>query len=178
VTSPYLVPVASILRNIPSSVEVSFSAPFDPEHEFPARAVGESDVDPDVDASVTVRLESFSGGIMARGVVSVPWRGLCRRCSADVTGILEVPVTERFVEDGDPSDEEDYAFSGDSVDLAPLVHDAAFLHLPLAPLCREDCAGLCSICGGDRNETPCDCQVPRDPRWAMLDALRSNDQLE
>jgi uncharacterized protein len=176
--SPYLVPVAGIVRDLPSSLEVSFSAPFDEGHEFPVRAVGESDIDPDALVSVTLKLESFSGGINARGVVSAPWQGLCRRCSVPVTGILEVPVFERFVADGDPADEEEYAYKDDTVDVAPLVHDAIFLNLPLAPLCREECAGLCSQCGTDRNEGTCTCEAPRDPRWAMLDSLRVSDETD
>jgi uncharacterized protein len=44
--------------------------------------------------------------------------------------------------------------------------------LPLAPLCKEDCQGLCLYCGADRNETPCTCQVPTDARWATLDGLK------
>jgi uncharacterized protein len=163
---------------MPAQQELSFSAPFDANHEFPVRAPGESDIDPDALTSVTITLESFSGGIVAKGVVAAPWHGLCRRCSVPVTGIVSVPVVERFVEDGDPADEEDYAFSENTVDLAPLVHDALFLHLPLAPLCREDCAGLCSSCGVDRNEATCACAAPRDPRWAMLDSLRVSDETD
>ena len=63
----------------------------------------------------------------------------------------------------------------DLVDLAPLVHDAILLDLPLAPLCREDCRGLCPHCGIDRNDASCDCQVPINPRWATLDELRFTD---
>ena len=51
------------------------------------------------------------------------------------------------------------------------------LGLPLAPLCREDCAGLCGTCGADRHDAePCGCQPETDPRWATLDALRVPDQ--
>ncbi|MGH9281959.1 MAG: YceD family protein [Acidimicrobiales bacterium] len=47
------------------------------------------------------------------------------------------------------------------------------LELPLAPLCRADCAGICPMCGADRNVAPCQCaSAPSDPRWAAPDALR------
>ena len=46
------------------------------------------------------------------------------------------------------------------------------LELPLAPLCSEDCQGLCPVCGANRNTEPCDCAPVADPRWAALDALR------
>ena len=52
------------------------------------------------------------------------------------------------------------------------MRDAIVLELPMAPLCREDCRGLCPQCGADRNEAECGCVAPRDPRWANLDVLR------
>ncbi|MGH9082909.1 MAG: DUF177 domain-containing protein [Acidimicrobiales bacterium] len=47
------------------------------------------------------------------------------------------------------------------------------LDLPMAPLCRQACRGLCPVCGIDRNGESCVCVAPRDPRWANLDVLRS-----
>jgi uncharacterized protein len=81
-------------------------------------------------------------------------------------------VDERFVDTRGPGDDDAYLIEDDFADLAPLVHDAIFLDLPLAPLCREDCQGLCPYCGIDRNEATCDCQAPIDSRWATLDGLR------
>jgi len=175
VNSPYLVPVAQLLRDVPSSVAVNFSAPFDEEHEFEPLPAADSDVMPDADATVAVRVESFRGGIRVRGTVAAPWRGVCRRCSAPIVGLLEVPVDERYVENLPPEDEEAYPVEGDFINLATMVHDAIFLELPIAPLCREDCQGLCPMCGIDRNEATCACQPATDPRWATLDALRSED---
>ncbi len=83
-------------------------------------------------------------------------------------------MRERFV---DPEllagDDEAYPIIEDRLNLEPMVHDAVVLELPTAPLCREDCRGLCPRCGADRNQEGCDCAAPRDPRWASLDALRS-----
>ena len=70
------------------------------------------------------------------------------------------------------ADEDAYPLVDDELDLEPLVRDAVLLELPLAPLCREDCAGLCPQCGANRNEGACGCAAPRDPRWATLDVLR------
>ena len=52
-------------------------------------------------------------------------------------------------------DEDTYPLEGDQLDLRPLVRDALLLELPLAPLCREDCRGLCAECGADLNLGPC-----------------------
>ena len=71
-----------------------------------------------------------------------------------------------------PLEGETYPLDDDTLDLEPLVRDALLLELPLAPLCTEDCAGLCPSCGADRNETQCDCRVDdTDPRWAALRSL-------
>ena len=97
------------------------------------------------------------------GHVTRPWTGKCRRCLAPASGPLEVPVRELYTEDGDG--EETYPLVGDEMDLEPLVRDAVLLELPLAPLCRPDCLGLCPFCGVNRNEEACSCEAPTDPRW-------------
>ena len=97
-----------------------------------------------------------------------------RRCAEPVSGELHIAVRERFADDplAGSSDEELYPINDDTIDLAPLVRDAVVLELPMAPLCRDDCAGLCPQCGANRNEGDCGCVAPRDPRWANLDVLR------
>lgn len=65
------------------------------------------------------------------------------------------------------------AFYRDGViDLAEMVHEQLYLALPMKPLCREDCRGLCPACGVNRNTTDCGCD-PRwqDPRLSALEAL-------
>jgi uncharacterized protein len=44
--------------------------------------------------------------------------------------------------------------------------------VPFAPLCREDCQGLCAQCGVDKNVTTCTCVRPADPRFAALAAIK------
>ena len=131
---------------------------------------------PGAEAVCDVTLESFDGGVMVTGTVTAPWDGVCRRCTVPVRGELTARVRERFCEPGgrygDPDDEEAYPIVGDELDLGPMVHDAVVLELPLAPLCRPDCAGLCLQCGTDLNEQRCACVAPTDPRWANLDVLR------
>ncbi len=172
----FRVPVAALLRDIPSSLEIDLTAPFDARHEFSPRPFAESDVPIDSEASVKGRIESFRGGLRFRGVVSSPWRGVCRRCSTPILGVIEAPVNERFSEDAGPDDDEAYPIDGDFIDLEAMVHDSVLLELPIAPLCRAECQGLCPICGIDRNESSCDCAPERDNRWATLDALRIEDR--
>ena len=123
-----------------------------------------------------VTLASYPGGITADGTVATAWQGECRRCGGPVGGRVVARVSERFAPAGGTErDEEAYPLSGDELDLEPLARDAVLLELPLAPLCREDCAGLCPTCGANRNTESCECAPPTDVRWAVLDALRDDD---
>lgn len=171
-SSPYLVPVARLRREVPSVMSVEFEAPFDEGHEFAPRGPAETDVFPEAPVRVALTLQSYAGGVSATGTVEAPWHGVCRRCSTPVLGITRVAVRERFEDAAGPGDDEAYPIDHDVVDLAPLARDAILLDLPLAPLCREDCAGLCPRCGIDRNEESCQCSAEPDPRWATLDGLR------
>lgn len=109
-------------------------------------------------------------GVVVTGTISVPWRAACRRCLAEVSGVVVAEVDELFR--GEPDDEEAEPIVGDQIDLAPVVRQTVLLEMPEAPLCREDCAGICPVCGADRNIDPCDCDTSvRDERWAVLDDL-------
>ena len=144
-----------------------------------ALSVTESRVPDGSEVSADIVLDAVSGGIAVAGQVRAPWEGECRRCLGPVAGEVVAHVRELYrpAEPGfrglpGEADEETYPLAGDHLDLTPLVRDAVLLALPIAPLCRPDCAGLCCTCGADRNEAPCDCASAADPRWAALDPLR------
>ncbi|HXW38371.1 MAG TPA: DUF177 domain-containing protein [Acidimicrobiales bacterium] len=175
VVGPLVVHVARLRRSPGTALRVHKSVPLEDERLAPATPA-DSRVPEGDEADCDFLLESYSGGIMATGTVRVRWVGLCRRCTAPVEGTLEVSLKERYCDPpgrGEPEDEEAYPIVDDTIDLGPMVHEAILTELPLAPLCREDCRGLCPSCGIDRNEETCACVAPRDPRWASLDVLRS-----
>ncbi|MDX1501714.1 MAG: YceD family protein [Thermoanaerobaculia bacterium] len=63
---------------------------------------------------------------------------------------------------------------GDELDLDPLLLEQLQLNVPMHPLCSEACAGLCPVCGADRNQGECNCApAPADPRLAALADLKS-----
>jgi uncharacterized protein len=169
--NPWSVPITTLRRSIGQR-----------QHEVRSGSVGElkvadSGIAEGAIATADVDLDSVDGGIEVSGVVEAPWTGECRRCLRAVGGTLECQVRELYRPrpPGEPSDqdEETYPLSGELLDLRPLVRDALLLGLPIAPLCREDCAGLCPTCGADLAEGPCDCPpAASDPRWAALDVLR------
>lgn len=179
--SPFVVAVGRLRRNVGHVLHEARRGPLDPDGVLAPRSAAETAVPEGAEAECDVVLESFIGGVMVRGTVRAPWRGVCRRCTAPVAGEVVAGVRERFVEaPAGPScgpaggDDEAYPIDGDLLDLYPMVRDTVLLELPAAPLCRPDCRGLCPWCGTDRNERACGCVAPRDARWANLDVLREH----
>jgi uncharacterized protein len=66
-------------------------------------------------------------------------------------------------------------YRDDQIDLGELVREQLQLSLPMKPLCRDDCRGLCPVCGTNLNTGRCSCDARwHDPRFAELEALRSD----
>ena len=63
-------------------------------------------------------------------------------------------------------------FAGPGVDVADVAREQILLALPMQPLCRPDCRGLCPRCGANLNQGACDCAPEADPRWSALKTLR------
>jgi uncharacterized protein len=62
---------------------------------------------------------------------------------------------------------------GQELDTTPILMEQLQLNIPMKPLCREDCAGLCPQCGVDRNQVRCSCaESDVDPRWQALERWR------
>ena len=126
----------------------------------------------DVEGSI----EGIREGVIVHADVRAEVTAECSRCLAPVTIPIDVEVREVF-EDRETLDAETegeiYPLDRDELDLEPMVRDVVRPELPVVPLCRPDCAGLCPVCGENRNETDCDCSVESaDPRWAGLGELK------
>jgi uncharacterized protein len=126
-----------------------------------------------------VELIRTNQGILARVHADLATTEECSRCLKPLTSPLSLAFEEVFFPTYDPvtgaelppPDEPDPFLIDHNhmLDLAPAIREYALAARPMQPLCRDDCAGLCPVCGVDRNVTTCDCaQPPADPRWATL----------
>jgi uncharacterized protein len=166
---PFLVNVAS-LRGRPGSSQREHV-----EGPLPGLAMPDSWVPEGAEVGLDALIESASGGIVVVGEIHAPWVGECRRCMGTATGTLEVEVRELFASGAAGADPElSYPYSGDQLDLEPMVRDAVLLELPQVPLCRPDCGGLCPTCGAELNTEECSCGPgAADGRWSALNVLRA-----
>jgi DUF177 domain-containing protein len=123
---------------------------------------------------VDVWLERVPHGVVVHGTVTGEYESECSRCLRPVRGECAFPIRELF--EAEPIEGETYPIEGETVDLELPVRDTVIVDLPRAPLCRSDCAGLCPVCGIDRNAEECDCDLhPPDPRWDALSVLTFDD---
>lgn len=98
-------------------------------------------------------LECLTDGILVTGEVHYTVHHACNRCLREWDEAGSVWVSQLY---GHEPDEDGYRIEeGEVVDLEQLLRDEVTLSFPLAPLCRNDCAGLCPTCGADLNEAPC-----------------------
>ncbi len=68
-------------------------------------------------------------------------------------------------------------FSGDEFSLVEAVQEQLLMAVPLRPLCRRECQGLCPQCGVDWNQATCDCEPPHfNGRFAALKGLKVNKE--
>lgn len=101
---------------------------------------------------------------------------LCDRCLTPVATEIHFNIEERFSHTG-RDDEETETFSGDQIDLADYVKRGILEALPMKVICREDCKGLCPVCGKDLNTGDCGCDTTEiDPRFESLRALFNVDE--
>ena len=167
---PLVVDTRELGRRPGSMREVHFPAPA-PE----GLGVALIGVPPGAELDLDLRLESVMEGVLVSGVATMPLTGECGRCLETVSDTLSVDLQELFAypeSDAGDDDEEIARMEGDLLDLEPVLRDAVVLALPLTPLCRPDCAGLCAECGERLDDLPEDhAHAASDPRWTALQGL-------
>jgi uncharacterized protein len=126
---------------------------------------------------LTGRLEPAGEGYLLRGTLRGELLVPCARCLEPALATVDAPVAASFVERSSseretPAESEDdvIAIEHGTIDLGRPIRDEILLAIPMGPVCRPDCAGICPTCGRNRNLTPCDCEI-RTPASSKLGAL-------
>ena len=130
-----------------------------------------------------LRLMRTNRSILVKGALETGIELTCSRCLGQFKCPLKVNLEEEYyptadVDTGAPVSvpDEPGCFTIDEhhvLDLTEAVRQYALLAIPMKPLCKEDCAGLCPFCGQNLNRGPCGCPTRvADPRWSELSKLK------
>ena len=167
--SPWVIDTRALGRRPGTLRELRIAAPVDEPIGLDVVAVP-----PGADVDLDLRLESVVEGVLVSGTAAAIAVGQCSRCLVDLTEPVIASLRELYAYPDSTTaattDEDELPrLIDDLVDLEPLVRDEVVLALPMAPLCRPDCPGLCSVCGERFDDLePGHSHEILDPRWAAL----------
>jgi uncharacterized protein len=159
-----------------------------PSRNFPELKQLEANGECRFASDIYARLEIRKVGdiVEVEGRIETTIRTPCSRCLVT----FETPLRHHFAVDFTPElPEPDAAqaeialsaedlgliyYTGDAIDFHDAIQEQVILSLPLRPLCRENCKGLCHTCGENLNEKDCGCGGRRamDTRFAVLKNLK------
>ena len=145
---------------------------------------------------LTATFRKVSGGVLLKGDLTIRMASPCTRCLTDIQLNLPVSFSLNFIpksalelpsedvkddelapEAGtfDLEDANQELFDGKKIDLDPVVREQVLLALPMHAVCRDDCKGLCGMCGQNLNEAQCRCEPKGvDPRLEALKNIKLN----
>lgn len=139
--------------------------------------------------ALAVRAVKSGTAVHVTGTLSGTVRRQCVRCLAEYDDALRLVIAGEYHQDTDlksrpaalesserpveEADDDIYHYTGETIELGEMLREQVILAAPMQPLCREDCRGLCPVCGQDLNVRRCECQEERIPSpFAALRILR------
>jgi uncharacterized protein len=145
------------------------------------------------DVRVLFRASKFGDKVLVNGQITSEAELLCSRCLNNVLYPVKINFNAEYVphykftgEDAKrPEDEHELTkdeldvsfYHGDEINIEGLIKEQIILAVPMKPLCKSDCRGLCLKCGKNLNEISCDCSFEEvDPRLEPLKKLKKNFQ--
>ena len=167
--SPWVIDTRSLGRRPGTLRALRLAAPVDEPMGLDVVAVP-----PGSEVDLDLRLEAVAEGVLVSGTAAATAVGQCARCLIDLTEPVIARLRELYAYPDSTTaatteDDELPRLVDDLVDLEPLVRDEVVLALPMAPLCRPDCPGLCPECGERFDDLePSHSHEILDPRWAAL----------
>ncbi len=142
-------------------------------------------IDPDdfrlaTPVSLVVSVQKDGRKVRLAGKLTTTIECACSRCLepyqipvAETFDLLYLPASENAASVDHEVRDDDVAassYENDEIDLGALIREQLYLVLPMKPLCRADCQGLCPVCGTNRNRETCTCETT----WVAprMEALR------
>ncbi|HWQ45557.1 MAG TPA: DUF177 domain-containing protein [Longilinea sp.] len=108
-----------------------------------------------------IRLNRTHEGVIADGDFEGNVQTECARCLENFTQPLHTTFQELYTFKGDLASEPSMLVPEDgNIEFAPLVREYLLVEMPINPICRPDCKGLCVVCGENLNLTTCEHQKP------------------
>lgn len=125
------------------------------------------------DLSGDIRLTRTAQGLYLEGVLFAVYPMECSRCLTPFDQVLAPKLSDLFVYPAEKADDPILAIAETgTLDLHPYLREMMLLDIPIQPVCRPDCRGLCPVCGNNLNEETCDHPEREiDPRMEPLKAL-------
>jgi uncharacterized protein len=134
---------------------------------------------------VSGRVLKEGDNLRLQGEVSLDLVTLCTRCGETIHYPLAGKFEIILIKGAEPTRDEETEltpeeiatnyYNGMEADLAPFFQEEVAIQVPIQPLCRPDCAGLCTVCGQNLNVGQCGCEKEEpDPRLAVLRNLKLN----
>lgn len=127
---------------------------------------------------VTIQAKKRAGGIDISGQLRGTAAMTCSRCLVEITedishdffyNCLPHEAVEEEKEELTMESMDVCFYSGGEIGITELVHEQVALALPMRPLCKDDCIGLCTECGANLNRGDCGCKTGQgDIRFAAL----------
>jgi uncharacterized protein len=155
--------------------EVRFEETFQPaEIDFSGDGVRQAS--PLRSEGVAELLANTDGEVRIKGRLTVCMESECDRCLAQAQFPLDATFDLFYSPTGSITAEEEVAidegeaemgfYEGAGMELEDILREQILLLLPMQRVCSDDCKGICPVCGGNRNETSCDCRIKAsDDRW-------------
>lgn len=112
-----------------------------------------------------------AGVLMLDATVSADMLCICDRCGTEFESEKVTDCQVVLVEEDPDDNPELFVVEGCEVDLDEVLSTCFILDMETKFLCKEDCKGLCSRCGKNLNDGPCECKKEIDPRFAVLSQL-------
>ncbi|MBE0447906.1 MAG: DUF177 domain-containing protein [Actinobacteria bacterium] len=126
--------------------------------------------------TIDIKVENTGAGVRVKGHIKSALNLVCSRCLNEFSFSVDWEVDEVFSTERLPS-EEVYAMENSVIDLGPPSEEAFVLAIPMKPLCKEACQGICPICGQpiDKKHRPHE-EIKIDKRLEILKGLLKSEE--